>query len=79
MGAVPCAATPAADDEAGPDAWPVDFDDNRAVDIDDVLAMKPVFNAPPLYSPRFDFTADSVIDIDDVLALKPFFNLTCLS
>ncbi len=75
---LPCAATPTANDEPAPDAWPVDFDDNQIVDIFDVLVLKPVFNAPPVYSPRYDFNADGVIDITDVLTLKPFFSLGCL-
>ena len=72
-----CPTTPDAGDE-DTDAWPVDFDDNRTVDISDVLALKPVFggSVPPA-SARFDLTGDGPIDISDVLALKPVFNSTC--
>ena len=61
-----------------PDSWPVDFDDNRDVDITDVLSLKPVFGAsvPPAL-PRFNISVDAMIDISDVLALKPFYAASC--
>ena len=80
MGTLPlvkCPGTATAGDE-DPDAWPVDFDDNRTVDISDVLALKPVFGASvPSVSARFDLTGGGSIDISDVLALKPLFGSTC--
>lgn len=59
-------------------AWPSDFDDNREVDISDVLFLKPVFggSVPPI-SPRYDIAPDGDIDISDVLAIKMFFGASC--
>lgn len=39
----PCANTATANDQAD-DRWPTDFDDNRQVNIVDVLALKPAFS-----------------------------------
>jgi hypothetical protein len=60
------------------DSWPPDFDNNRTVNIADVLALKPAFgqSVPPA-SPRFDLQAGSGINIADVLALKPAFGNSC--
>jgi hypothetical protein len=70
-----CAATTTPNDETY-DSWPPDFDDSQDVDISDVLALKPVFNAP---SPpdRFDLVPSGSININDVLAMKPVFNTSC--
>src|SRR3990172_3679502 len=74
---VACPVTATADDE-GSDPWPVDFNDDRTVDISDVLALKPVFNsAVPPASPRYDLVDPGLVDISDVLALKPFYGVTC--
>jgi hypothetical protein len=65
------------------DAWPYDFDDNRAVNISDVLALKPVFssqgapNPSPNWNPRMDLNQSNSVNISDVLALKPVFLTTC--
>ncbi len=72
-----CAATATPNDE-NPDAWSPDLDDNRTVDINDVLAMKEVFHtAVPPTSSRFDLKPDGAVDIADILAMKPFFGATC--
>ena len=72
-----CSNTVAAGDE-GLDASPGDFDDNRLIDIVDVLVLKPLFNsAVPPTSTRFDIVPSKVVDIDDVLAMKPVFNAGC--
>ncbi len=72
-----CSNTPAANDEAV-DASPADFDDNRLIDINDVLTLKPIFDiAVPSVSTRFDIVPNKVIDITDVLALKPIFGVSC--
>ncbi|MBI3975066.1 MAG: thrombospondin type 3 repeat-containing protein, partial [Armatimonadetes bacterium] len=74
-----CNADSTANNES-PDAWPVDFDDDRDADIFDVLAMKPHFASPlpnPDYSARHDLDADGDVDIFDVLAVKPHFNKSC--
>lgn len=77
LAAAHCAETAAANDE-DPDAWPPDLDDSRIVDIEDVLAIKPVFNTSvPPSAVRFDLKPDGTVDIDDVLAIKPFFGSTC--
>jgi DNA-binding beta-propeller fold protein YncE len=74
---IPCDSTAIANDQ-NPDAWPPDFDDNKSVNITDVLALKPVFGTgvPPT-SPRLDIQPGNGINIGDVLALKPFFNMSC--
>jgi hypothetical protein len=73
-----CSATLEAHDES-PQPWPADFDDNRKVDISDVLAIKPDFGGTvgETASARSDLIPDGTIDISDVLKLKPFFNKTC--
>ncbi len=74
---VACPVTAIANDE-GSDAWPPDFNDDRTVDITDVLTLKPVFGtAVPPASPRLDLVDPGLVDISDVLALKPFFGITC--
>jgi hypothetical protein len=62
------------------DAWPPDFDLSGAVDILDVLALKPVFGGlvPPT-SQRYDLNEDASIDILDVLTMKAFFMGVCTS
>ena len=59
-------------------AWPPDFDDDRQVDISDVLSLKPVFggSVPPI-SPRYDIAPDGIVDISDPLVLKMFFGASC--
>jgi hypothetical protein len=71
-----CNFTTTLNDE--PDNWPPDFNDNRVVDILDVMSLKPFFNGtvPPV-SKRYDLSISGNIDILDVLALQPFFNETC--
>jgi len=70
-----CPANTIANDEL-PQAWPPDFDDNRSVTINDLLAFKPLF-AYNAYGARFDLRADGVIDIQDVFAIKSAFLTTC--
>ena len=67
----------ACDDDMGLPDWPPDFDDNKTIDIVDVLALKPVFGTP---SARHDLDGSGGdIDIVDVLALKPVFGQDCTS
>ncbi|MBI3975071.1 MAG: thrombospondin type 3 repeat-containing protein [Armatimonadetes bacterium] len=76
---VQCAADTTTNNEA-PDPWPPDFDDDRDVDIFDVLKMKPFFGSPGAnpYSARHDLQGqDGDVDIFDVLAIKPFFGKSC--
>ena len=63
-----------------PDPWPPDFDDNRTVNITDVLALKAPFGksvGQPGYNARMDLNANNAINITDVLSLKPLFLTTC--
>ncbi len=67
----------ACDDGQGLPDWPPDFDDNKTVNIVDVLKLKPVFGSP---SARHDLNASGGnINIVDVLALKPVFGQSCTS
>lgn len=64
------------------DAWPVDFDKSRKVDILDIVQLTPpVFNtAPPNpnYTKRKDLDANNKIDILDIVQLTPpVFNTSC--
>lgn len=66
----------------GVNAWPIDFDNNREVNIFDVAAFQPHFFAEigqANYDRRFDLNADGTIDIFDVSFLSPpnFFK-TCI-
>ncbi len=73
-----CAADTVANNEPPPDAWPLDFDDNRLIDNGDVLRYNLPFGAigpegpDTLYKQRLDLNADNIIDLGDVLQ----FNLT---
>ena len=77
-----CAETDTADDEPGPDAWPVDSNDDQVVNMSDVLALKPHFNKTspdPDYDPRFDLHGqDGAINLFDVLPYKRSFLKTCV-
>ena len=72
-----CPATTTPNDE-DPDAWPPDFNDDRSVNITDVLAMKPYFNTSvPPTPPRYDIVPTGAVNITDILGLKPYFNKSC--
>ena len=76
-----CAATLATDDEPLPDAWPLDFDDNRLLDLKDILKYNLPFGAigPGLpYTQRLDLNADNVIDLSDVLQFNLIFLKSCV-
>lgn len=65
----------ACDDGLGLPDWPPDFNDDKTVNILDVLQFKPVFGAP---SARHDLDASGGnVNILDVLQLKPVFNQSC--
>lgn len=75
-----CAADNTRNNEASPDAWPVDFDDNQAANGSDLLMFAPVFGAispNPLYSTRFDLNSDGRINGSDILKFAPFFGKHC--
>jgi lysophospholipase L1-like esterase len=76
----PCASTHFQSDEAGPDAWPADFDDNQAVNLTDVFMVVPHLNTAdnaPGSSQRFDLTGDGAINLTDIFKLVPFLNVSC--
>ena len=76
-----CAATLATDDEPLPDAWPLDFDDNRVINLGDTLKYNLPFlsSAPgPPYTQRLDLNADNVINLGDVLQFNLVFGLSCV-
>jgi len=67
-------------DDSTDAAWPPDFDNNKKINIEDVLSIKPVFDSKKgdgVYNNRFDLNVDAIIDTNDVLLLKPIFNSTC--
>ena len=80
VAATKCAGTPALNDEAGPDAWPVDFNDSQSANLVDVLQYigKLNYSAPnPLYNQRFDLSGDGAVNLIDVLKFIPFLNKSC--
>jgi hypothetical protein len=75
-----CASTPARNDEPLPDRWPVDFDDNQAVNGSDLLTFAPVFGksmGDPGYDARWDLSGDDKINGTDLLKVAPFFGKKC--
>jgi parallel beta-helix repeat protein len=76
-----CAETATANDEPGPDAWPLDSNDDQIVDPSDSLAAKPYMNktSPDAgYDPRFDLHGqDGTINLFDMLPYKRFFLQSC--
>lgn len=84
MGTVPgdaCATTAIANDEAGPDPWPMDFNDDQHITGPDVLKYaKPVFGSMPPRPPydiRYDLNANGRITGPDILKFGPFFGKSC--
>lgn len=75
-----CAATPAADDEPPPDAWPFDFNNDQRASLQDVLRFAPVFGSragDQRYRARFDLVGDGRIDLKDILSFANAFNKSC--
>lgn len=77
----PCPETAAPEDEDF-DAWPPDFNDDKTVNILDMVRLAPpVFNAVPPdpdYRERKDLNADGAVNILDVVRLTPpTFNTSC--
>jgi hypothetical protein len=86
-----CAATTTADDEATPDANPMDFNDNRAFNGQDTGKFGGPFGAgnhlvsagpfgPPgnmLPGVRFDFNGDGVINNGDIGKYAFYYNKVC--
>jgi hypothetical protein len=76
----PCANTTTVNDEED-DKWPPDFDDNRTVNILDVVkgftGRMDVCQGNPLYLQRSDLNADTCITMDDVNIMQPYIGKTC--
>jgi lysophospholipase L1-like esterase len=76
-----CAATPAINDEPLPDAWPLDFNDNRLVNGADILSFNTRFGSSaaggPPYDPRWDLNASGLINGADILQFNTFFGKFC--
>ena len=55
--------------------WPPDVNDNRVINLDDVLFMAPpvLFStvSTAYYDARVDFNTDGVINLDDILVMAP--------
>ena len=71
---VPCAGTPGENDEGPPDAWPIDFNDDRRVSMQDVIFAFVTTLAPnglnqPATGPlvRVDLNGDGFINMQDVV------------
>lgn len=78
-----CAADNTENNEASPDGWPVDFNDDGSVSVLDVALFQPVYGATaasPNWDPRFDLSPAGLgrITMADVLVLSRFFGMTCL-
>lgn len=83
-----CADTPTANDERGPafgeplSPFPPDFDDNQAVNLQDLLPFKQHYRATnpsdPRYDARYDLGADGDIDLADLIPhFKQFYASSC--
>jgi hypothetical protein len=81
-----CADTTTPNDERGaalgePEPpWVPDVNDNRIVQINDVLAVGAALNTSPPnpnYRARFDWNGNGLVTIADLLQVGPFLNKTC--
>jgi CubicO group peptidase (beta-lactamase class C family) len=86
-----CAATGAANDETGPDAMPMDFNDDRVINGQDTGKFGGPFGAgnhtvaqgpfgPPsnlIPGVRFDFNGDGVINGQDTGKYQAYYNKVC--
>jgi hypothetical protein len=78
--AVKCASTAPANDEPPPDAWPVDFNDDRNATVVDVSRFSTVLGTvgPGLpYQVRYDLNADGRITIMDVSLYAQYSRKSC--
>jgi len=66
-------------------AWPPDFDNDKTVDIFDVVRFRPLLGAnldgggpkDHNFDRRYDLMPDNCIDIFDVVSMRPYFNESC--
>jgi hypothetical protein len=82
-----CAANSGANNEASPDAWPPDFNDNQIVNGQDVgkfagaygntVAGGP-YGTPPLPGERFDFNGNGIINGQDIGKYAFYYGLSCV-
>jgi hypothetical protein len=79
-----CAADGTQDNEPSPDAWPVDFNDNRIVNGQDVAKFQPAYNKPVSAGPfgglpgqRFDFSGNNIINGQDIARFAAYYNKSC--
>lgn len=64
----------------GPDAWPVDLNNDQIANGSDLLMFAPVFGSigpNPPYEARFDLNRDGKINGGDFLKFAPFFSKRC--
>lgn len=79
-----CAETTIRFDETN-DRWPLDLDDNRLINLQDVGMWSTYANSGgfgsvgpnPPYNPRYDFTADNLINLQDQGKFNASFGKTC--
>jgi hypothetical protein len=75
-----CAATVTPNDE-GPDPSPRDNNDDRRINLSDVVRYGPVFNSPspgnPNYQARYDLNGNGDVNLSDIILLGPAFNTSC--
>jgi hypothetical protein len=79
-----CMATSDPNDEAGTDAWPVDYNDDQLSNGQDILKYNPKFGtfapggpAPNQYSVRYDLNGDGLINGQDILKHNAYFGKLC--
>jgi hypothetical protein len=76
---VACPATTSRGDEAT-DAWPPDFNDDRAVDLLDITEFRARYgfgSSDPNYSSRYDLNADGDSGVLDLAALRAYYEEVC--
>lgn len=67
-------------DDANDEAWPPDLDNNKAVNITDVVKFRPVLfssSGQANYNRRFDLDASKTINITDVLKYVGIIMTSC--
>jgi hypothetical protein len=83
-----CSITSTFNDEALPDAWPPDFNDNQLVNGADILSFTAAFGKPTSDPPitllgnptpisRFDLNGSGMVNGSDILQLNAFFSKRC--
>jgi Subtilase family len=74
-----CANTNTANDEASPDAWGFDFNDDQLAGGQEILAYGPIMNTAVTPSTqRYDVSGDGMISGPDILKFGPVFNMHCV-